>query len=142
MILPTGGEIGGANEDIIVIAREEGSGTRAAFEEMVMDESLITDMAILLAVPTARVRTTVSTTPNSIGFVSFGYLDETVKSIAVDGLWKAPLITPRTAVSPIVRPLYFITKEAPTGIVKVFIDFCMSSAGQSIAEGEGYISID
>jgi len=133
-------EVGGANEDIIVIAREEGSGTRAAFEEMVMDEALITDMAILLP-SNGAVRTTVSTTPNSIGFLSFGYLDETVKSIAVDGV-AGTIENAKNGTYPIVRPLYFLTKAEPTGIVKVFIDFCTSSAGQSIAEGEGYISVD
>ena len=42
---------------------------------------------------------------------------------------------------PIVRPLYFLTKEQPTGIVKEFIDFCLGPDGQKIAEEEGYIPV-
>jgi len=40
-----------------------------------------------------------------------------------------------------VRPLYFLTKEEPTGLVKEFIDFCLSDVGQAIVADEGYISI-
>jgi phosphate transport system substrate-binding protein len=133
-------EVGGPSEDIIVVAREEGSGTRAAFEEMVMDESLITNMAILQP-SNGAVRTTVATTPNSIAFLSFGYLDASVKALAVDGV-EGTIENAKSGSYPIVRPLYFLTKEAPTGLVKEFIDFCLSSAGQAIAEGEGYISVD
>jgi phosphate transport system substrate-binding protein len=132
-------EVGGPNEDIIVVAREEGSGTRAAFEEMVMDESLITNMAILQP-SNGAVRTTVATTPNSIGFLSFGYLDASVKSLAVDGV-EGTVENAKSGDYPIIRPLYFLTKEEPMGIVKVFLSFCLSSAGQAIAEGEGYISV-
>lgn len=133
-------QVGGPSEDIIVVAREEGSGTRAAFEEMVMDESLITNMAILQP-SNGAVRTTVATTPNSIGFLSFGYLDASVKSLAVDGV-EGTVENAKSGDYPIIRPLYFLTKEEPMGIVKVFLSFCLSSAGQAIAEGEGYISVD
>jgi phosphate transport system substrate-binding protein len=82
----------------------------------------------------------VSTTPLAIGFLSLGYIDSTVKALAVDGV--AP--TPENCKSgkyPIVRPLYFLTKEQPTGAVKAFIDFCTSSEGQKIVQDEGYLSI-
>jgi phosphate transport system substrate-binding protein len=132
-------EVGGSNKDIIMVAREEGSGTRAAFEELVMGESLITNMAILQP-SNGAVRTTVATTPDSIGFLSFGYLDASVKALQVDGVdaTVANVLNERYTIA---RPLYFLTKEQPTGIVKEFIDFCLSSTGQAIAEGEGYISV-
>jgi phosphate transport system substrate-binding protein len=133
-------QVGGPNEAIIVVAREEGSGTRAAFEEMVMGESLITNTAILQP-SNGAVKTTVSTTPNSIGFLSFGYLDASVKSLAVDGV-EGSVENAKNGSYPIVRPLYFLTKAEPTGIVKVFLSFCLSSAGQAIAESEGYIAVD
>ena len=43
---------------------------------------------------------------------------------------------------PVVRPLYFLTKTQPTGIVKDFIDFCTGPDGQKIVAEEGYITID
>ena len=113
---------------------------RAAFEEMVMDKELISSMAILQP-SNGAVRTTVATTPNSVGFLSFGYLDDSVKSLAVDGV-AGIVANAKNGSYPIVRPLYFLTKAEPTGIVKVFLSFCLSSTGQSIAEGEGYIAVD
>jgi phosphate transport system substrate-binding protein len=131
--------VGGSDEDIIVGDREEGSGSRAAFEELVMGESLITNMAILQP-SNGAVRTTIATTPNSIGFVSFGYLDASVKALQVDGV-DATVTNVLNESYSIARPLYFLTKEEPTGIAKVFLSFCLSSAGQAITEGEGYISV-
>lgn len=133
-------EVGGADAEIIVVAREEGSGTRGAFEEMVMDEDRITNTAILQP-SNGAVRTTATTTPNSIGFISFGYLDSSVKSLSVDGI-SGTIENAKNGSYPIVRPLYFLTKEAPTGLVKEFIDFCLSAEGQSIIEDEGFIAVD
>ncbi len=132
-------ELGGASADIIVVAREEGSGTRAAFEEMVMDEELISNTAILQP-SNGAVRTTVATTPNSVGFLSFGYLDSSVKSLAVDGV-EGTIENAQNGSYPIVRPLYFLTKGEPTGLVKEFIDFCLSPTAQSLVEDEGYIPV-
>lgn len=133
-------ELGGAAANIIVIAREEGSGTRAAFEEMVMGEELIIASAILQP-SNGAVRTSVSTTPTSIAFLSFGYLDNTVKSLAIDGV-EGTVQNAKSGTYPIVRPLYFLTKQEPAGIVKGFIDFCLSEEGQDIVEDEGYIRVD
>lgn len=131
-------EVGGSNGTITVIAREEGSGTRSAFEEMVMGETLITSRAILQP-SNGALRTAVSTTPLSIGFLSLGYIDNTVKALSVDGV--APTEENcKAGKYPVVRPLYFLTKEQPTGLVKQFIDFCLGSEGQAIIEKEGYLS--
>ncbi|MCK4723418.1 MAG: phosphate ABC transporter substrate-binding protein, partial [Dehalococcoidia bacterium] len=133
-------EVGGSSGDITVVAREEGSGTRAAFEEMVMDEDLITNMAILQP-SNGAIRTTVSSTPLAIGFLSFGYLDSLIKSLAIDGV-EGNTENARDGSYPIVRSLYFLTKEQPSGLVKEFIDFCLGQEGQSIVTDEGYISVD
>jgi phosphate transport system substrate-binding protein len=130
-------QVGGENKDIYVVAREEGSGTRAAFEEMVMGEELIKSDAILQP-SNGAVRTAVSSTQQSIGFVSFGYVDSSVKSMAVDGV-AGTVENAKNGTYPIVRPLYFLTKEQPTGLVKDFIDFCLGPDGQEIVTEEGYI---
>lgn len=76
-------EVGGPDEGIIVISREEGSGTRDAFQELVMGEEMITSGAILQP-SNGAMKTAVSGTPYSIGYLSFGYLDSAVKSLAID----------------------------------------------------------
>jgi phosphate transport system substrate-binding protein len=135
-------EVGGEDKEIHVVAREEGSGTRGAFEEMVMGEEgpPITGDAILQN-SNGAVRTTVSGDPDSIGFLSFGYVTDDVKALDIDGV-AATAETAKDGTYPIVRPLYFLTKEEPTGTVKEFVDFCLGAEGQDIAEEEGYIRVD
>jgi phosphate transport system substrate-binding protein len=132
-------EVGGSDRPIVVVSREEGSGTRAAFEEMVMGEAVIVDTAILLP-SNGAVRTALAETPDAIGFLSFGYLDESVKALAVDGAEP----TAENAANggyPIVRPLNMMTNGQPTGIVKVWLDFILGPLGQAIVVEEGYLSI-
>jgi len=133
-------EVGGSDQDIHVGAREEGSGTRSAFEEMVMgEETLITKTAILQP-SNGSIRTTVASDKQAIGFLSFGYIDDSVKALAIDGV-DATKDNALNGSYPVVRPLYFLTSEQPTGVVKEFIDFCTGIEGQKIAEEEGYIPI-
>jgi phosphate transport system substrate-binding protein len=133
-------EVGGPDKAIVVVSREEGSGTRAAFEEMVMgEEAVIVDTAILQP-SNGAVKTTVSTTDDAIGFLSFGYLDASVKAVDIDGV-KATVDNAKSGTYPIVRPLNMLTNGEPTGVVKAFLDFVMSAEGQAVVEEEGYLSI-
>lgn len=133
-------DLGGDDQNIIVVSREEGSGTRAAFEEMVMGEDALIAASAILQASNGAIRTTVSTTPNSIAYLSFGYLDDTVKSISIDGV--APT-EPNAADGsyPIVRPLNMLTNGEPAGMVKAFLDFILSEAGQKLVVEDGYIPV-
>lgn len=132
-------QVGGPGEMITVVAREEGSGTRAAFEEMVMDGSLIALSAILLP-SNGAVRTTVSTTPYSIGFLSFGYIDSSVNAPAVNGV-DATVENALSGDYPVVRPLNMITKGQPSGSAADWLEFIMGESGQAIVVDEGYIPV-
>jgi len=133
-------DLGGDDQNIIVASREEGSGTRAAFEEMVMGEDALIAASAILQASNGAIRTTVSTTPYSIAYLSFGYLDDTVKSISIDGV--APT-EPNAADGsyPIVRPLNMLTNGEPAGMVKAFLDFILSEAGQKLVVEDGYIPV-
>jgi phosphate transport system substrate-binding protein len=134
-------EVGGPDQVITVVAREEGSGTRAAFEELIMgEEAIITDAAILQP-SNGAVRTTVSVTPGAIAFISFGYLDETTVPIAIDGV----LPTEANAASgayKIVRPLNMLTLGEPEGAVAAWLEFIQSPDGQAIVAAEGYLPVN
>ncbi len=131
-------QVGGASMPITVVAREEGSGTRAAFEEIVMGEALITDMAILQP-SNGAVRTTINTTPGTVGFLGFGYIDSSIKAFAVGG--STPTATHVNDGSyPVVRPLNLVTMGQPSGAVAQFIDFVLSAEGQAIV-AEDYIPV-
>ena len=133
-------EVGGPDEMITIVAREEGSGTRAAFEQLAMGDALIAGTAILLP-SNGAVRTTVSTTPNSVGFLSFSYLDESVKALAIDGA-EPTAANAANGSYPIMRPLNMMTKGAPSGLAEAYLDFALSAEGQAVVEEEGYIAID
>lgn len=132
-------QVGGAAGAIIVVAREEGSGTRDAFDELVMQGSLIKADAILQT-SNGMVRTAVSITPSAIGFLSLAYTDSSVKVLAINGV-ECTVENCQSGAYPLVRPLYLLTKGEPEGLVKEFIDFCLSPEGQRIVEEEGYIPV-
>jgi phosphate transport system substrate-binding protein len=128
-------EVGGADAKITVVNREEGSGTRGAFEEIVMGkDAKFTDSAIIQP-STGAVKQTVSTDPNAIGYISMGALDNSVKGLKVNGVEP----TPENVVSgsyKISRPFLMLTKEEPQGAVKAFLDFIFSEEGQNIVGKE------
>jgi len=133
-------ELGGEDQNLIVVSREEGSGTRSAFEEMVMGEDALIAATAILQASNGSVRTTVSTTPYSIAYLSFGYLDDTVKSISIDGV-AAIEQNAADGSYPIVRPLNMLTNGEPAGMVKAFLDFILSEAGQKLVVEDGYIPV-
>jgi phosphate transport system substrate-binding protein len=135
-------EVGGPNAPIVVVAREEGSGTRAAFEELVMesgDEEKVIFERALLQQSNGQVRTTVSTTPNSIGFLSFGFLDASTRGVPIDGV--EPMVANvKNGSYTIFRPLNMLTNGAPNDLAQAFLNFIMSDDGQAIV-AEKYITV-
>jgi phosphate transport system substrate-binding protein len=136
------GEIDGDAGKIKVVCREEGSGTRGAFEDMVMEGAAVFDGAILEPSNT-RVRSFVSTHPEAIGYLSVGYVDHTVRALSIDGI-ECTIGTCQSGDYPVVRPLYFLTGEPleeVSMLVRAFIEISRSARGQDIVAGEGYIPI-
>jgi phosphate transport system substrate-binding protein len=135
-------EVGGPDAEIVVVSREEGSGTRAAFEELVMEandsEAVITENA-LLQQSNGQVRTTVSTTPDSIGYLSFGFLDESVSPVSIDDV-EPSVANVKNGSYPIFRPLNMLTNGAPNELAQAFLDYILSAAGQEIV-AEDYITV-
>jgi phosphate transport system substrate-binding protein len=123
-------DVGGRAGEIVVISREEGSGTRAVFEEMVMQGKRVTPTAIVMPSSQAVVEY-VAEHPEAIGYVSMGYLSSKVKALKIEGATPTPQSV-RSGEYHLFRPLFLITHGEPTGEVKAFIDFVLSSSGQSI----------
>jgi phosphate transport system substrate-binding protein len=125
-------ELGGIDAPITVVVREDGSGTRDAFEEIALGDSKITDDAIIQN-STGAMRTTVAATPNAIGFVSMGALNDEVKALKIDGVdvTKENVLNGSYKVA---RPFIYLTKGEPEGLTKHFINFVLSAEGQKIVE--------
>jgi phosphate transport system substrate-binding protein len=134
-------EVGGSDQQIHVAVREEGSGTRKVFDDIVMgQDEQIMKKAILQPANGALIQV-VRGDIAAITFVSFGYVTQDVKALSIGGV-AATLENAHKGNYPIVRPLLFVTKNEPVGLVKNFIDFCTGPAGSAIITGEGYISAE
>ncbi|MFZ5647179.1 MAG: phosphate ABC transporter substrate-binding protein [Bacillota bacterium] len=131
-------EVGGDDAPISVVTREAGSGTRGAFEEIVMSDAKITDKAITQA-SNGAVRSTVAGDDKSIGYLSLGYLSADVKGIKVDNV-EPTVENIKSGTYKVSRPFLYLTKGDPAGEVKAFIDFVLSPAGQDIV-GKHYIKV-
>jgi len=127
-------EVGGPDAPITVITREEGSGTRKAFEEIVMKDAKIRKDAIVES-STEAVKQAVKQDPNTIGFISLANLDDTVKALEIDGVIPSEN-TVADGSYKLQRPFLFLTKGEPTGVVKDFIDWVLSPEGQAIVKSE------
>jgi phosphate transport system substrate-binding protein len=123
----------------VVIGRDSASGTRASFEELVMDETEVVS-SMLQKNSNGAVHDSVASTEGAIGYVGLGYLDSEVKSVKVNGV--APSTTTvLDGTYPIARSLHFVTDGEPTGLAADFIKFVLSADGQSIVEDEGFVPL-
>ena len=133
-----------AEGPITVISREDGSGTRGAFVEIVgvVDDNgndLTTQTAVIQD-GTGKVIETVSGDSSAIGYISLGSLDgSNVKGLKVDGVE----VTPENVLSgeyAIQRPLNIVYKEGSLSpLAQDFVNYIMSKEGQDIAVGKGFV---
>lgn len=137
-----------ASGTITVVSREDGSGTRGAFVELMGVEvkaedgskaDMTTEEAVI-ANSTDVVMQNVASDPNAIGYISLGSLNETVKAVSVDGV--APSVeTVADGSYKVARPFYIATKGEPGELAADFIAFILSAEGQTVV-GESYIKVD
>lgn len=145
-----GSEAFSAKEDITIVSREDGSGTRGAFVELFgieeKDESgekvdrTTTDAQTTNN--TSVMMTTVSGDMYAIGYISLGSLNNTVKAVKIDGV-EPTVDNVKNETYKIARPFNIAYKEdALSDAAKDFINYIMSSEGQQIITDNCYISID
>lgn len=134
-------EVGGSDAPIVVVSREDGSGTRDAFQEIVGYESseLIADATITDA--SGNLKTTVSQNENAIGFVSFSYVDDTVSAVDIEGV-KPEAELAKNGTYKLSRPFLVVTKkDTLTENGQKLIDFILSEEGQKIVEEDKLITV-
>jgi len=134
-------EVGGPDKPIHVITREKGSGTRDCFEHAVMKpfgKEISAKAMVQQGNP--RVRAAVANDPLSIGYISLGFVDETVKPLKIDGV-EPKIENVLKGTYPIKRNLYVITKGDPDPAELMFIGYLLSAEGQKIVEELGYIPL-
>ncbi len=131
-------EVGGENAAINVVTREEGSGTRGAFEEIVLKDAKMFNKAITQP-STGSVKTTVVGDKNGIGYISLGSLDNAVKGVKIDGVEPTTDNVKNNSFK-ISRPFLYLTKGEMNEVTKAYIDFVMGEEGQKIVVESHFIS--
>ncbi len=132
-------EVGGADQEIIVVSRDSASGTFETFNELALEGEKVRANALLQA-SNAAVVTTVANTPGAIGYVGLGYVSKEIKALTVDEVIPSKE-TVNAGDYPLARSLFMYTDGKPEGAVKKFIDFVLSAEGQKLVEENGYISL-
>ncbi|HBE88985.1 MAG TPA: phosphate ABC transporter substrate-binding protein [Elusimicrobia bacterium] len=132
-------EIGGPDLKLVVISRDSASGTFEAFSELVLDKKKVRPDAIMQA-SNQGIASIVARTPGAIGYVGLGYVTDSVKAIAVDGVMpdKESVIRNKYAIS---RPLFMYTAGKPEGLVKKFLDYVKGPEGRRIVEEQGFVAL-
>ena len=131
-------DVGGPDMPIVVVARDTSSGTYEAFIELVLGKGVnITDKAIVQA-SNQTVKNTVALAKGAIGYIGLGYVDSSVKAVSYDGVFSSKESAMNRTYK-LSRHLYMYTNGQPTGAVKDFIDFILSTDGQNIVEEVGFI---
>ena len=142
------GGTGTGTDTISVLTREEGSGTRGAFIELLgIEEKNADGKKVDKTIDTAETTnstsvmiTTVQGNKAAIGYISLGSLDKSkVKALKVDGA-EATTDNVKSGEYKVSRPFNIATKGDTTGVASDFIKFILSADGQAVVEKNGYIS--
>lgn len=132
-------ELGGDDKAIVVIGREDGSGTRDGFESIVMGDKEPKYAQELES--TGSVINAVATTDGAIGYASLANVDETVKALKIGGI-EATEENVKSGAYEVQRPFICATlKGSDNKLVKAYLDFILSEEGQALVLAQGAVPV-
>lgn len=147
-------EVGGKDAPIVVLSRDNNSGTFAYFLEEVVqmagmptaDNTLQYGGKVLMLPSTEEGISQVASNSNAIFYTGLGYINNSVKTIGVKKTANDKAVEPsvETALDgtyPISRPLFYYTNGVPTGVIKAYIDYCLSTEGQKEVLNAGFVPL-
>ncbi len=135
-------EVGGEDKEIVVVSREEGSGTRTAFQEILNYSTEDTVKNAIVNNSTGATKVMVEENDNAIGYMSIGYIDDSIALVNVDGV-EATADNVKSGEYKIQRPFLLVYKEgALSEEGQEFIDFILSDKGQAIVAEENLVTVD
>jgi len=137
--IKTWNEIGGHSRPIVLVTREEGSGTREAFQKMVMENREI-NLEALVQDSNGAIRQVVASDPNAIGYISLGLVNEKVKALKISGV-EPNLKNIFHGRYRLVRPFLFVFNGKPEGEADSFLEFVLSPEAQELLQKEGLVTI-
>ncbi len=135
-------EVGGDDMEIVVVSREDGSGSRDSFQEIIGYTSGELIRNAIIASGNGNIKTTVATNKHAIGFISFEYVDSSVKPMSINGVEPTAenVLQQKYKLS---RPFLFVHKEENLSDEgQKFIDFILSKEGQKVVSETGAIPVN
>jgi phosphate transport system substrate-binding protein len=132
-------EFGGYPHPIVLVTREEGSGTREAFQKLVMGKEEIS-LESLVQDSNGAIRQVVSSDQNAIGYISLGLVNEKVRSLKISNV-EPSLSNIEKGKYTLVRPFLFVFDGEPIGEAKSFLEFVMSPEAQKLLSKEGLVTV-
>jgi len=137
---------GAKGDEIIVVSRQNNSGTHHYFKEAVIGKKNDQRPDCVNQNGSADVVNLVGTTPNSIGYSGMGYRTDAVKILKVARKAGEPAIAPSVASTldksyPIARPMFMYTAGEPAPHIKGYIDWILSPTGQKVLADHGYVPL-
>lgn len=141
-----GGKVGMDNDAIVVISRQNSSGTYAYFHDAVLGKKRDFKLGTRDMSGSVEVVHTVAITPSAIGYSGMGYKTNDVKWLKISKIKGEPAIEPsietvKSGTYPIARPLLIYTMGEPSPHAKEFLDWIMSPKGQEIVKEQGYVPL-
>jgi phosphate transport system substrate-binding protein len=135
-------EIGGNDADIIVVSREGASGTRGAFEELTGLEDVGLVESATVVEGNGNVQATVAGNENAIGYVSFSFINETVKAVTIDGVEATPE-NAKAGTYVLSRPFLLVyNKDTVSPQASAFLEYVVTEDAQTFVEDHGGIRVD
>jgi phosphate transport system substrate-binding protein len=132
-------ELGVLPRPIVLVNREEGSGTRESFQKFVMEREEIS-LDSLVQNTNGAIRQVVSNDPNAIGYLSLGLVNDQVKALKISGI-EPNLTNIENGKYALVRPFLFVLDGEPTGEAKAFLKFVLSPTAQKLLAKEGLVPV-
>lgn len=131
-----------AGKNISVVAREDGSGTKSAFMEIIGLKGKSDVSGVIIATGTAGVLAEVKSNPLAIAYESLGYVTDDVKKLKIDGV-EATVENIKNGTYKIARPLQVVYKPATVenSVNAAYLKFLQSDAAQKIVSAEGYVAL-
>ncbi len=145
-------EVGGEDRPIVRLSRETNSGTHVYFLENVLrlgdkESETLFSVETLLLPSSEGITSEVRENPNAIGYDGLGYVTDEVKVVAVGLSLDGPFVypSPETVnlnLYPIARDLYMYTVGEPTGEIKAYLDWILSTQAQEIVSELGFVPVN
>jgi len=133
-------ELDGNDKPINVYTRDKASGTRSVFWKKALKKNNITSKANVV-VSNGAMKTAIKNDPYSIGYVSVGFINDSVFALVLDGI-KPTMNSVKQGRYKVTRGLYSNTKGNTKGLARKFIDYLLGPEGQKIALEKGFIPVN